>query len=146
MRKAWPAIEPSPKNSPSPNMPMVASWPVFETTVSLTRTLLRCVSPSSASIVVKTRRVILGLASILEIKYRDMVLARQGPRTKRQTCFANVTGEFSAAENMEGRFALYGDTKPFDLATHHDEDAVMQIATFENNFVWLRIPLLAKCC
>ena len=32
--------------------------------------------------------VILGLVSILEIKYRDMVLARQGPLTARQTCLA----------------------------------------------------------
>ena len=47
---------------------------------------------------------------------------------------------YSTAENMEGSLALRGDTMPFDPATQHDEDAVMQISTFQNNFVRLRIP------
>jgi hypothetical protein len=48
---------------------------------------------------------------------------------------------YSTAENMEGSLALRGDTMPFDPATQHDEDAVMQISTFQNNFVRMRIPL-----
>ena len=36
MRIGWPASEPSPKKFPSPNMPIVASLPVLETTVNLT--------------------------------------------------------------------------------------------------------------
>jgi hypothetical protein len=47
---------------------------------------------------------------------------------------------------MEGSFALCRDTKHFDPATQYDEDAVMQIAPFQNDFVFLGIPQLAKCC
>ena len=35
MRRGWPARQASPKKSLSPNIPIVASLPVFETTVSL---------------------------------------------------------------------------------------------------------------
>src|ERR1700733_3834027 len=41
MRKGWPASEPSPKKLPSLNMPIVASLPFLETTVSLTLPVLQ---------------------------------------------------------------------------------------------------------
>ncbi len=60
------------------------SWvslvPVFE---FRQRTRSRCASPSSASISVHVSRVISRHASIREIKYRDMVSASPGPRTRR---------------------------------------------------------------
>jgi hypothetical protein len=47
---------------------------------------------------------------------------------------------------MEDGLALGGNTKHFDFATQHDEDAVMQISPLQNDFVGLRIPLLAESC
>src|SRR5580692_11885414 len=35
-RRGWPARQPSPKKSPSFRMPMVASFPIFDTTASFT--------------------------------------------------------------------------------------------------------------
>jgi hypothetical protein len=41
IRTAWPARHPSPKNVPRPRMPMTASWPRADTTVSFTFPLWR---------------------------------------------------------------------------------------------------------
>src|SRR5580704_15167604 len=69
--------------------------------------------------------------------------ADQGPAARQQV---HISGEFSAVENVENSFALGGNTNYFDPATQYDEDAVMQIAPFQYDFVRLRIPLLTKCC
>jgi hypothetical protein len=58
----------------------------------------------------------------------------------------HVAGEFSAIQNVKDSFAIGSNAKHFDSATQYDEDAVMQISPFQNDFVWLRIPLLAKSC
>jgi len=47
---------------------------------------------------------------------------------------------------VEDSLPIGGNTNYFDPATQSDEDAVMQIAPFQNNFARLRIPLLAKSC
>jgi hypothetical protein len=56
----------------------------------------------------------------------------------------HAASEFSATENMEDSLVTAGDTNHFDGATQYDEDAVMQISRFENNFMCLRIALPAK--
>ncbi len=69
--------------------------------------------------------------------------ADQGSTTREQV---HVASKFSAIKNVEDSLALGGDTKHFDPATQYDEDAVMQVSPFQNDFVRLRIPLLAEPC
>src|ERR1700688_2876024 len=61
------------------------------------RTLLRCVSPSRASILVQAMSVIRGLASIRDIKYRDMVLASAVEVLIAEGININITLMFSLA-------------------------------------------------
>ena len=56
----------------------------------------RCPLPSSVSTSVKGLKLICSQASIREIKYRDMLSARPGPRTSKWTCLATPDRNMAA--------------------------------------------------
>ena len=47
---------------------------------------------------------------------------------------------------MEDSLAIGGNTNHFDPAAQYEEDAVMEISAFQDDFICLGIPVLAKCC
>jgi hypothetical protein len=83
----------------------------------------------------------IGTVDFKECAGFDCFGSDQGSTTREQV---HVASEFPAIKNVEDSLALGGDTKYFDPATQYDEDAVVPVSPFQNDFVRFRIPLLAE--